>query len=476
MIHAMASRSRLVPLAAVVLLVLGAAACSSRGEDAAQEGGGSATTTSAPSGADGETFGTQPSHCSEGDEAGDTTTTAAGGGSEDASQSTGVSDDAIAIGTISDPGFTGQPGLNQELFDAGQAFVEWCNSQGGINGRPIELTEYDAAVFDYAAKVTEACGEVLALVGGGGAQDTEWSSTGQECGLVDIAAYAATPEKGGPAGQESVLERRTVQPAPNPQDRFPVGDIRLLAEEHPGALDHVGIMYADFGTLITIADRTAEAYEQVGATIVSEQSYNVTGEANWAPFVQNLKDDGVEWLNFVGDGTFLAQLQQAMAEADYSPEVIAQDANFYDQGYLDAAGDAAEGTFVRSSFVPFEEADQNPAVQQYIDLVEGIDGEVALLGAQSMSAWLLFTQAADACDDAGTLTRDCLLEEAASVTEWDGGGLHAPTNPSENESASCIIVMQVQDGTFVRSQPQDETFACGDDYVAQLEGDFTSSD
>lgn len=470
----MALRPRLVPLAAAVLLVLSAAACSSRGEDASQDGSGAATTTAAPSTADGETFGTQPSHCSQGDDGGATATT--GDASAASGDATGVSDDAIAVGTISDPGFTGQPGLNQELFDAGQAFVDWCNSQGGINGRPIELTEYDAAIFDYAAKVTEACDEVLALVGGGGAQDTEWRSTGQECGLVDIAAYAATPEKGGPAGNDSVIERRTVQPAPNPQDRFPVGDIRLLAEEHPDALDHVGIMYADFGTLKTIADRTAEAYEQVGATIVSEQSYNVTGEANWAPFVQELQEDGVEWLNFVGDGTFLAQLQQAMAEAGYSPDVTAQDANFYDQGYLDAAGDAAEGTYVRSSFVPFEEADQNPAVQQYIDLVEGIDGEVALLGAQSMSAWLLFTQAADACDDAGTLTRDCLLEEAASVTEWDGGGLHAPTNPSENESASCIIVMQVQDGAFVRHLPQDDTFACGDDYIAQLEGDFTSSD
>ncbi|MCB1017036.1 MAG: ABC transporter substrate-binding protein [Acidimicrobiales bacterium] len=472
----MASRPRFVPVVLAALLVLAVTACSSRGEDTSAQGGDGATTTTVSTPAGGEVFGTQPSHCSQGDDSGATATTAAdAGASSDPSQSTGVGEDAIQVGTISDPGFTGQPGLNQELFDAGQAFVEWCNSQGGINGRPLELTEYDAAIFDYAAKVAEACDEVLALVGGGGAQDTEWSSTGQECGLVDIAAYAATPEKGGPAGHESVIERRTVQPAPNPQDRFPVGDIRLLAEDHPDALDHVGILYADFGTLRTIAERTAEAYEQVGATIVSEQSYNVTGEANWAPFAQKLKEDGVEWLNFVGDGTFLGQLQQAMAEADYAPEVTAQDANFYDQGYLDAAGDAAEGTYVRSSFVPFEEADENPAVQQYIDLVEGIDGEVALLGAQSMSAWLLFTQAADACDDAGTLTRDCLLDEAASVAEWDGGGLHAPTNPSENESASCIIVMQVQDGSFVRALPRDEPFACGDDYIAQLDGDFSSS-
>ena len=35
---------------------------------------------------------------------------------------------------------------------------------------------------------------------------------------------------------------------------------------------HVGIVYADFGTLALIAERTAEAYEQVGGTIVAENS------------------------------------------------------------------------------------------------------------------------------------------------------------------------------------------------------------
>src|SRR6185436_15904337 len=117
---------------------------------------------------------------------------------------------------------------------------------------------------------------------------------------------------------------------------------------------------------------------------------------------------------------------------------------------------------IRSSFVPFEDADQSPATQQYIDLVEGIDGKVALLGAQSMSAWLLFATAADQCDDDGDLTRTCVLDAASAVTEWDGGGLHAPANPSTNEGPTCTVVMQVHDGAFVRYAP-DEGFACGDD-------------
>ena len=83
-----------------------------------------------------------------------------------------------------------------------------------------------------------------------------------------------------------------------------------------------------------------------------------------------------------------------MDEIGYRPEVIAQDANFYDQIWIDAAGPAADGVFVRTAFEPFEEAAESPATAQYVDAVEAVDGKVASLGTQSWSAWLLFAQAA----------------------------------------------------------------------------------
>ena len=105
-----------------VTLVLVAGACS--GDRGADESGSvddpSSSTTVA--GADGATFGTLASPCSAGDG-----TTPADGTGDDAQ---GIEADRILVGTVSDPGFTGRPGLNQELFDAGQAFVAWCNDQG----------------------------------------------------------------------------------------------------------------------------------------------------------------------------------------------------------------------------------------------------------------------------------------------------------------------------------------------------------
>ena len=35
-----------------------------------------------------------------------------------------------------------------------------------------------------------------------------------------------------------------------------------------------------------------------------------------------------------------------------------------------------------------------------------------------------------------------------------------------------FVVLQVQDGAFVRYAPTDEDYACDPSYVAQLEGDY----
>lgn len=194
----------------------------------------------------------------------------------------GITADAIAVGTIADPGFTARPGVNQEIFDAGEAFVGWRRtSRAGINGRQLELTQYDAKYTEYQARVGEACDNEFAIVGDGAVQDNLWVSTGAACGLIHIAGFSVTPEKSGTADPSEIERLRAVQPLPNASDRYTVSLMRVLMEDHEDALDHFGIVYGDIATLQIQADKTVEAYEALGATVVSEQAYNVVGEANW---------------------------------------------------------------------------------------------------------------------------------------------------------------------------------------------------
>ena len=442
-------------LVVAVVAALVAAGCSSRGEDTSSpDTGGETTGTTAAAEAAAGDFGDLAAVCGPNEGGGELPT---GGG---AAETQGITDDAITVGTIADPGFTGRPGLNQEIFDAGTAFVEWCNAAGGVNGRRLELNLHDAKLTEYTTAVGEACAADFAVVGDGAVQDNLWETTGHACGLPDLPAFAVTNAKNGNAGDDPI-ERGVVQAVPSNADRFLVGPWLQVAEEHPDAIAHTGILYADLDTLIEQKDKTVDGLEQAGYTFVNETSYNVLGEANWAPLAQGLADDGVRVLHFVGEGENLAQLLQSMAEIDYRPDVILQQTNFYDQAFLDSAGDAAEGVLLQSAFVPFEEAADNPATQQYLDMVEAVDGKVALLGAQSVSAWLLFATAVKACDLENDLSRSCLLEQSGGVSEWTGGGLHAATDPAGNTGAPCYLMMQVQDGAFVRYHPE-EGFDCGE--------------
>ena len=174
-------------------------------------------------------------------------------------------------------------------------------------------------------------------------------------------------------------------------------------------------------------------------------------------------------MKFIGEGANGANLELAMQQVGYVPEVRYYETNFYDQTFLDAAGGAADGAYVGSAFIPMEEASTHPATQLYVDNLDASGGKKAVLGLQSTSAWLLFATLAKTCDQADDLTRDCILKEAKSVTEWTGGGLHAPTSPATNEGAQCFMVLEVKGDEFTRWAPKDEDFSCDPAGVAQVE-------
>ena len=447
-------------LGVIAVLAVLTVGCGDRGSDSSGgTGGGEGGTTAPADDAAGEgDWGTLKAVCGPNESGGEV---AAG------DDSLGITADSITVGTVADPGFSGRPGLNQEIFDAGDAFVTWCNAAGGINGKELKLNKHDAKLTDYQPAIESACGTDFAMVGGGAVQDNLWTDTGVKCDLIDVAGFAVTPEKAGLAG-DTPAETRTVQPVPNPGDRYLAGAAKLVSEEFPGAIEDTGFLYADFQTLIAQYSKESQGFESIGSEVIYKGVYGVNGEANWKPFATAMQNDGVKWVKFIGEGANAAGLEQAMAQVGFKPDVRYYDTNFYDQAFLDAAGPSADGAYIGSTFIPLEEADSNPATQQYIDILEEQGGKQALLGLQSVSGWLLFATLAKACDQDNDLTRDCILKGASELTEWTGGGLHAATNPSENEPSECQMVMQIKDQKFTRWAPTDEDFYCNPDNVATV--------
>lgn len=442
--------------ALLVAVTLVAAGCSRSGED---DGGASSATSTTASSHDQTTdridagsFGDLTEVCRDGDGAGAT--------------DVGVTDETIQIGVVTDKSFAGRPGLTAEMYDIAIAFADWCNEHGGINGREVVIADRDAAILDYNTQVVTGCEEDLAFVGGGGALDDADAGGRAECGLPNLPAYVVSQ-----AAREAGVAELQVQAVPNPPTEMNAGIYQQAAAQFPDLVDGFGVMTSQFGSTQALRDQTVEAAESAGFDVVYSTEFSATGESNWRPFVEGMRDAGVEVFEFIGDPDFLAQLLLAMDETGYEPELIVLQSNLYDERFVELAGQR-DNVRIRTSFTPMELAAQNPATADYLQLLERYnpDGRAALLGMQGLSALLLFAQAATACGD--ELTRQCLVDEAASVEEWTGGGLHAPSSPATASPSPCFAVLRITEGAFTvdeeMTEPTEGIFNCDDDNVVPV--------
>jgi ABC-type branched-subunit amino acid transport system substrate-binding protein len=453
-------------LASALLVTLLIAAGCGRSDDKAQTassssssgastGSGSGSSASSSSGgtlADGG-FGDIEKVCSTGDAKGAT--------------ATGVTDTEIHVGTLTDKGSTIKAGLTKEMYDAAVAFTAWCNEHGGILGRKLVLDDLDAALFNYGTVITGACTKDFALVGGGAVFDDGDNGAREQCGLPNIAGYVVSA-KARVAGLQ-------VQPVPNPVYKFPVAGYRGAERVAPGGLQAYGVLTGNFASTQLVRDQAVEAVGQLGGKVVYSAEYNAQGESNWAPFVDDMKSKGVKILDYIGEPENMVALQKAMATAGFYPDVSILNANFYDTKYFQEGAATAKNTYVRTQFVPFEEAADNKATQDYLDLMKQFNpsGKVAALGVQGVSAWLLFAKAATECGS--QLTGTCLIEKA-KVTGWTGGGLHAPDDPGTNTPSQCGLVLKLTETGFVAdataTAPNQGKFNCSPDNVIDLKNDY----
>ena len=220
--------------------------------------------------------------------------------------------------------------------------------------------------------------------------------------------------------------------------------------------------------LANIQQRNNMGIEALGGTVVYDGIFSSGGETSWAPFVQAITDNEVSTLFYIGDEYNLTALVQAMRTAEQFPQVLITSPNIYTQTFLASAGEAAAGqVYIYALSIPFEEADQYPVMQQYLDLMAEYapDAPLTSLGVTGFSAWLYFAEAAKACGS--DLTRECLATQAEAITSWDAGGIQVTTNPGENRISDCAVLLAVTADGYERVAP-DEGFACDPSWVVSL--------
>lgn len=428
-------------LLVLAVLLLATAACGSRAEssDDPDDGlGGGTTEAEEPGGADGIEH-----PCTDEPAEG-----------EAPADVPGVSDDTIRIGVISDRENPAVPLPTVGIEEAVKAFVQMCNDSGGINGRQLELVTYDSQIGRVDDVTKEACADDLfALVGSGSVQDQLGIESRLGCGLPEVAAYAATEERGS-------SEDFFVPLPASGTGQFNVGACVHLAEEHPDAAGSAAMVAVDLPASAGRGDAIVAGCEAEAGLDFTVHSALPFGTTNFGPVVSQMKSAGVTWFSSVSVVAETLSLLREAQQQEVGIEVVNLEAQYYDPAF--AEDPVADGAYVWTSVVPLEEGDEDPAMGAYLELVEEQGGTPSSLGVQAFSAGLLFATAAS--ELGADLTREGLVEELRGITSWEGGGLHAPGNPGENQQPECILLMRVSDGGFVRDFPE-EGFACDPEWV-----------
>ena len=353
---------------------------------------------------------------------------------------TGITDDKVMIANASD--ISGPfPGLFQSARDATQAYVAYFNATSDICGRELEVLQLDTrtdAGGDQQA-YAKACDEAFAAVGSMSGFDQGGAAAAEACGLPDIRAVAVSQERADCATCFGAQATNTAFHQNAVPDH--------ILEEYPEAADKAAMVYLNAAGAAFSAESQVAADEKRGMNFVYVRGID-TSEFNYAPYVQDMKDAGVRYVQFIGPYTSAVKLAQAMDQQGFEPDVYALDIAAYNSKYPEEGGSAVDGTRVFINHALFTDTSNEEMVlyQAWLKRVNP-SAEPDTFGLFAWSAARLFVQ--KSIELGGRLDRAALVGAVRGVKDWTANGLHAPQPVGPKTTGECWRWIRLEGSRWV---------------------------
>ncbi len=480
------SRSRSSVLVAALLLATTAAACSRSDDDSSAPPATAAAeaTTSAAAG----TTATTAAGGSDTTVASTTATSAALDCASAPLQATdvGVTPEDITIQVMADTGSPLAPGVFQGSIDAVKAWGDYINTKGGVGCRKVVVKAWDSKLTpdDTTNGTINACQNSFAMVGT------------TSIFLLDPSAMAKCKDKAGaPTGLPDLAQFTTEIPHqcnpttfainPPPGDCPYTGGVRT-GEQFTGQYDfyktiepnlHGVFGFAgDLPSLVQSGVVQAAGLEAAG--VGNDGVYKGSASDTQAAFARLMQTIKAKKSNIVVNGSndvFMIKMRkEAIAQGVDSVKIWACGIACYTPNFLEQGGKDVEGTYVYMQNLPFEDAGSNESLDAFLGAIGG-PKKATSWGAAAWAAADEFKQVADdivATDGPNALTRAKFLDKIKTVNDFDDNGFFAPHE--QRKYSDCMVVMQVQNGKFVRINPTETgKFDCNPDYLTPVSVDPT---
>jgi branched-chain amino acid transport system substrate-binding protein len=359
------------------------------------------------------------------------------------SDHTGLTSNSVRVANVST---LAVGGLFKGAMVGTEAYADYVDSIGGINGRKITVDSADDGFSGSGNKqaTQNALNNDFALVGGFSLQDNFG-------GLV-LKANPGMPDV-------SVVLDQATNKLPNVFSAVPLnggweeGSLQYFKKKFPNDVDAVGTVVSDQASAQT--DWVGEKYalEKVGYKVIYDPSVPVT-QTDYTQNVIAMKNAGVKIL-------FLSQLPQNYASAmlkdlqqqNFHPQVILGSTN-YSNDLVSASGgpSAVNGALFDQNTSLFlgQDAPEIPAVGLFNKWVQkaspGFKTDLF-----SLYGWLSAELFSQALKNAGSNpSRGSLLQALSKITSFSGDNIIAPNNPAAKTVGNCYLLGQVAGGQYQR--------------------------
>jgi len=365
--------------------------------------------------------------------------------SEGGATDVGVTADSVAIGNVSI--MSGPvPGFGRTSQSGVQAYVNYINSQGGVCGRQLKLSNSDDR-FDSGANRSETeklKAKVFGFVGGLSVVDDGGAAILQGTNVPDVGLSLS-----------DARIKLANNFSPNPIDLADGGNGAMPALQY-----YKSTLGATTGAVIwpgqPIARARAQGYvkdmQRAGINVVYQAEVSVT-ETNYSGHAAQIQQKHADILMTTLELSGMAALAKALKQQGYQPKVAAYGAQAYGQPFIDRARDAAEGTTLNIAHDIFENRANNKAVDTFLkwfgQAAPGVQPDFFAVLAWASTE--LFVQALKAAGSKPT--RDGVVAQLKKINSFTADGLMAPIDPAGKHWAKCFLIVKVVNQKWQRVEP-----------------------
>ncbi|MCD2493227.1 ABC transporter substrate-binding protein [Lacrimispora sp. NSJ-141] len=315
------------------------------------------------------------------------------------------------------------------------ALCEKVNSEGGINGRNVEVVVYDDKNDPKealnVANLIVSDPEVVAVIGSQTSSPT-------------LAAAPVFEEAGIPM----------ITPQASHVDITPTGDhifsISCLATFEGGVIAQrmiadgykkVAAIYANDDYGLNIIERWKTDVTEAGLEIVDVEEYISGQTSDFTPLLSKIKEAGAEAVYIVPSYADTAMICTQMGQLDMDIQKYAC-SMCYTDAFLEAAGEASEGTKVCNFIYPETTDETFIALKKLLN--EKTDMEnIDVYATNSHDAFMLLV---DAMKEVGT-DGDAIVKWLSNVKDWPGA-CGPITFDETRHPEKQLFWFQVEDGAF----------------------------